>query len=65
MTSLATSTNRPAAAAACIWAVHDEFAALRARFHRALAVSVCVHALLAAALVLVEGRALACRRSSR
>lgn len=37
------------------WTVHDEFAAMRARFHRALAVSIGVHALLAAALLLVDG----------
>lgn len=37
------------------WTVHDEFAAMRARFHRALAASIGVHALLAAALLLVDG----------
>lgn len=42
-------------AAACGWAVHDEFAAMRARFRRALAVSIGAHVLLAAALLLVEG----------
>lgn len=37
------------------WTVHDEFAAMRARFHRALGVSVGLHALLAAAILMVEG----------
>lgn len=49
------TTNPSAVAAACAWAVHDEFVAMRARFRRALAVSVGAHVLLAAALLLVEG----------
>jgi TonB family protein len=37
------------------WAVHDEFVAMRARFRRALLVSLGLHAVLAASLALVEG----------
>lgn len=51
----ASTANPSAAAATCGWAVHDEFAAMRARFHRALAASVGAHIALAAALLLVEG----------
>jgi TonB family protein len=60
MTDLARTANPvittpSAVAATCGWAVQDEFAAMRARFQRALAVSVGAHVLLAAALLLVEG----------
>lgn len=37
------------------WLLHDEFLAMRACFRRALGVSIGLHALLAAALLLVEG----------
>ncbi len=37
------------------WLEHDEFRAMRARYHRALAISVGVHALLGLALLLAHG----------
>lgn len=54
MTNPGLATLTPSPPDLSAWAIHDEFAAMRARFHRALAVSLGAHALLAAALLLAQ-----------